>query len=70
MSTDTLVFSNDSRFKKQLESFCHKGTVAKDVSSVVSEVLSAVQKKGDGAVLAYTKPVSYTHLTLPTMDSV
>ena len=55
MSTDTLVFSNDSRFKKQLESFCHKGTVAKDVSSVVSEVLSAVQKKGDGAVLAYTK---------------
>ena len=52
MSTDTLVFSNDSRFKKQLERFCHKGKVAKDVSSLVSEVLSAVQKKGDGAVLA------------------
>ena len=46
MSTDTLVFSNDNRFKKQLENFCQKGAVAKDVSSVVSEVLTTVRKKG------------------------
>ena len=37
MSTDTLVFSNDNRFKKPLENFCQKGAVAKDVSSVVRE---------------------------------
>ena len=62
MSTDTLVFSNDNRFKKQLENFCQKGAVAKDVSSVVSEVLTAVQKKGDSAVLAYTKQFDKANL--------
>ena len=62
MSTDTLVFSNDNRFKKQLENFCQKGAVAKDVSSVVSEVLTTVQKKGDSAVLAYTKQFDKANL--------
>ena len=62
MSTDTLVFSNDINFNKQLESFCRKGTVAKDVASVVSEVLDAVQKKGDSAVLAYTKQFDKANL--------
>lgn len=62
MSPDTLVFSNDTKFNKQLESFCRKGTVAKAVASVVCEVLAAVQKKGDSAVLAYTKQFDKANL--------
>ena len=36
--------------------------MAKDVSGVVSEVLTAVQEKGDSAVLAYTKQFDKANL--------
>ena len=50
-----LEFANEKDFFAKLKQFCQKGIVASNVTEVVSEVLHAVQKQGDTAVLKYTK---------------
>ena len=50
-----LEFTNEKDFFSKLKQFCQKGIVASNVTEVVSEILHAVQKQGDTAVLKYTK---------------
>jgi histidinol dehydrogenase len=52
---DSLVYSKDQSFKTKLQRFCEKAQVADNVTDVVSEVLGAVKKRGDSAVLTYTE---------------
>ena len=52
---DSLVYSKDQSFKTKLQRFCDKAQVALNVTDVVNEVLGAVKKHGDSAVITYTE---------------
>lgn len=52
---DSLVYSKDQSFKTKLQRFCEKAQVAHNVTDVVNEVLGAVKKHGDSAVITYTE---------------
>lgn len=48
-------FSNSPTFQKALREFCANASTSGDVSPVVAEVLEAIRKDGDNAVLEYTR---------------
>ena len=50
-----LVYADTPAFRKALSRFCTKADAGGDVSSVVSEVLQDVRRRGDAAVLDYTR---------------
>ena len=52
---DHLVYSEEKDFTTKLKNFCKKGQVANTVTDVVHNILNAVSKKGDSAVLSYTE---------------
>ena len=50
-----LVYSEGKDFATKLENFCKKGQVTNAVTDIVRDILEAVSKKGDRAVLDYTE---------------
>ena len=63
--------SSSVDFDKSLQSVISSTSEpSKSVVETVSKIISDVRKRGDDALLEYTNPVSYTHLTLPTNREV
>lgn len=50
-----IEFSHSPTFQKALREFCAKASSRGDVSPVVCEVLEAIRRRGDSAVLEYTR---------------
>lgn len=50
-----LDYSDTPKFRKALSLFCEKASAGGDVSSLVSEVLDDIRRRGDAAVLEYTE---------------
>lgn len=63
----TIEFSETPKFAKALRTFCEQATVSGDVSDVVTSVLADVRKRGDAAVLEYTKKFDRAQLSAKQM---
>ena len=48
-------YNNKKEFFKILDGFCKKGNAKNDIAELVKDILAEVQKRGDAAVIEYTK---------------
>jgi len=62
-----LDYADTPKFKQALSTFCADATATGDVADVVRGVLADVQKRGDTAVIEYTKKFDGATLKAPAM---
>lgn len=62
-----IKFSDTPKFQKALRTFCEQAIVSGDVTDVVTQVLAAVCKRGDTAVLEYTQKFDQAKLSAKQM---
>lgn len=59
----TILYTDTTDFQKKLRNFCERTKVRSDISEVVAQVLADVRKRGDAAILEYTRKFDQTRLT-------